>query len=197
MIPFDKQKILWQTLSRSLVMPDRDWFGVMEGFLEELRAAGWGENMSQKLDRWASALDELKLEPLEEVQYEYTRLFVNGYPKTACPPYESVYREGTMLGESAMDVYLIYRDWGVEVSEDEAGDHLAVMLEFLYYLTSALEIADDEEKLQAVEDAIEGFWRDHLQPWLPNFAKDLKESSEMSFYSQLGEVLEEVVSMMK
>lgn len=196
MIPFDKQKVLWLTLARSLVLPDAGWFDTMSSLIADLKAAGWEGIMFRLLEDWSSALEDLKSEPLEEVQYEYTRLFVNGYPKTACPPYESVYREGTMLGESAMDVYLIYRDWGLEVSEEEAGDHLAVMLEFLYYLASLRKVADDEEKLKAVEEAIEGFWRDHLKPWLPQFAGDLTESAEMPFYARLGRVLTEVNSMM-
>ena len=164
----------------------------MESLIGDLRSAGWEGAMSRVLGDWLASLGDLKSEPLEEVQYEYTRLFVNGYPKTACPPYESVYREGTMLGESAMDVYLIYQDWGLEVSEEEAGDHLAVMLEFLYYLASLREVADDEEKLEAVEEAIEGFWKDHLQPWLPQFAGDLMENAEMPFYTRLGNVLTEI-----
>ncbi len=196
MIPFDKQKVLWLTLARSLVMPNEGWFDTMKGLIEDLRSEGWDGNMSRLLDDWAVSLEELESEPLEEVQYEYTRLFVNGYPKTACPPYESVYREGTMLGESAMDVYLVYKNWGLEVSEEEAGDHLAVMLEFLYYLASLREVADDEEKLRTVEESIEGFWRDHLQPWLPQFAGDLTESAEMSFYVRLGSVLTAVHLLM-
>jgi TorA maturation chaperone TorD len=196
MIPFENQKILWQTLSRSLVMPDEEWFGTMGELLNELRTKPWGEEMSRALEKWGASLDELKSEPLEEVQYEYTRLFVNGYPKTACPPYESVYREGTMLGESAMDVYLIYRDWGVEVDENEAGDHLAAMLEFLYYLNMVRGIADDDEKLRDVEDAIEGFWKDHLKPWVPQFAGDLVENASMPFYVQLGRVLAKVCTLM-
>jgi len=196
MIPFEKQKVLWLTLSRSLVLPDEGWFETMESLLGDLRSVEWSDQMSRLLEDWAASLEGLKSEPLEEVQYEYTRLFVNGYPKTACPPYESVYREGTMLGESAMDVYLIYRDWGLEVSEEEAGDHLAVMLEFLYYLASLREAADDGEKLKAVEEATEGFWRDHLKPWLPQFAGDLTESAEKPFYARLGRVLTAVNSLM-
>ena len=196
MITFEKQKILWMSLARSLVLPDKEWFETMESLLGDLRSAGWEGNMPQILEDWALSFEDLKSEPLEEVQYEYTRLFVNGYPKTACPPYESVYREGTMLGESAMNVYLIYQDWGPEVSGDEAGDHLAVMLEFLYYLASLRDVADDDKKLKAVEEAIEGFWKDYLRPWLPQFAGDLTESAKMPFYAKLGNMLTAVYLLM-
>ncbi len=196
MIQFEKRKSLWLALSRSLVMPDEKWFDTMEAFLQELGSEEWNEGFSRTLREWTDAFQELKAEPLEEVQYEYTRLFVNGYPKTACPPYESVYREGTMLGELAMDVYLIYQDWGLEITREEAGDHLAVLLEFMYYLSSLLDVVEDDELRQAVEGEIRAFWKEHIESWLPKFVGDLVESAEMPFYTLLGNMLSETTSLM-
>ena len=43
-------------------------------------------------------VDELMDLPLQEWQGEHTRLFINGYPKTPCAPFESIYRHGRMAG---------------------------------------------------------------------------------------------------
>jgi len=159
-----------------------------------------GERVALMLDHGVDGvvgiLGALKAAPLEEAQYEYTRLFVNGYPKAACPPYESVYREGTMLGDSALDVHRVYADWGLEMAANEAGDHLAVMLEFLYYLSSLLDMAEDDEQRRAVEEAIGEFWKEHVGSWLPRFARDLEENAEMPFYARMGQVFSRVASLM-
>jgi len=196
MIPFEKQKALWQALSRGLVRPDESWFDAMESLMEDALAAGMDRELSLALERWKESLGALKAAPLEEAQYEYTRLFVNGYPKAACPPYESVYREGTMLGDSALDVHRVYADWGLEMAANEAGDHLAVMLEFLYYLSSLLDMAEDDEQRRAVEEAIGEFWKEHVGSWLPRFSRDLEENAEMPFYARMGQVFSRVASLM-
>ncbi|MFO0754704.1 MAG: molecular chaperone TorD family protein [Thermodesulfovibrionales bacterium] len=70
--------------------------------------------------------------PLEELQAEYTRLFINAYPSALCPPYESFYREGTVYGATSGDVEQVYLDNGLDyVFEGEPPDFLSVELDFL------------------------------------------------------------------
>ena len=45
-----------------------------------------------------AATAQLRKLPLEEWQAEHTRLFVNGFPSTPCPPFESAYRDGHLFG---------------------------------------------------------------------------------------------------
>ena len=60
-------------LAALLAHPESD---ALEALKDMLPAAPW----------LAEAIAELARIPLEHWQAEHTRLFVSGYPKTACPP---------------------------------------------------------------------------------------------------------------
>ncbi len=76
--------------------------------------------------------DALEAASLEEVQAEYTRMFISAYPKLLCPPYESYYREGIVYGNSSTAAREWYRRQGLDFTfEGEPPDHLSVELEFL------------------------------------------------------------------
>jgi nitrate reductase assembly molybdenum cofactor insertion protein NarJ len=70
--------------------------------------------------------------PLEEVQAEYTKMFISAYPALLCPPYESYYREGLIYGSSSIEAGEWYRKHGLDFTcEGEPADLLSVQLEFL------------------------------------------------------------------
>jgi putative dimethyl sulfoxide reductase chaperone len=74
----------------------------------------------------------LKGLPLEEVQAEYTRLFISAYPNLLCPPYESYYREGVVYGISSIEVGEWYAKQGLRFSfEGEPPDLLGAELDYL------------------------------------------------------------------
>ena len=51
---------------------------------------------------WLSpAIEDLAPRTLEQWQGEHTRLFLSGYPKNPCPPFESAYGQGQMDGAAA------------------------------------------------------------------------------------------------
>ncbi|MGE5173022.1 MAG: molecular chaperone [Betaproteobacteria bacterium] len=69
---------------------------------------------------------------LEELQAEYTRLFISAYPKLICPPYESYYREGIVYGNSSIEVGEWYQKRGLDfICEGEPADIVSAELEFL------------------------------------------------------------------
>ena len=87
-----------------LCMPESESLSLLESLASE--------------HRWMQAgLHELSLTPLEEWQGEYTRLFVNGFPKTAAPPFESVYRHQTMFGPVVDELHALYREAGLATGE--------------------------------------------------------------------------------
>ncbi len=74
----------------------------------------------------------LRAHSLEEIQSEYTRMFISAYPKVLCPPYESYYREGLLYGNSSVETGEWYRKCGLDFTcESEPPDLLSVELEFL------------------------------------------------------------------
>ncbi len=125
---------------------------------------------------WLSpAIEELAHRPLEHWQGEHTRLFLSGYPKTPCPPFESAYRQGQMGGTAAGDLESLYRRAGLGARLAPA-DYLGTLLECLALL---------EERGDA-EGIIGELWGAHLDRWLPRFARDLQLHGEFELYRLLG-----------
>ncbi len=68
----------------------------------------------------------------EELQTEYTRLFISSYPKLLCPPYESFYREGVVYGNSSIEVAEWYSRHGLDFRcEGQPADLLGAELDFM------------------------------------------------------------------
>jgi TorA maturation chaperone TorD len=147
-----------------LCMPDRESLSLLQTLSEE--------------QRWLqTGLHELCLTPLAQWQGEYTRLFVNGFPKTAAPPFESVYRHQTMYGPVVDQLHSLYRDAGLTV-DDMPADYLGTQLEFAAYLA-----ASDDPRACHWQTRL---WRDHLQQWLPRFIADLCQHSQLLIYRLWG-----------
>ena len=149
-------------LSALLAMPEADALEVLRDLLPQ---AVW----------LAGALAELEQMPLEHWQAEHTRLFVNGYPKTLCPPFESAYREGIMGGTAVGTLAALYGRAGLQATEAPA-DYLGTLLECAAFLT---EQGDQGELLSKL-------WNDHLNRWVPRFARDLQTHSDLALYRELG-----------
>lgn len=132
-----------------------------------------------------AAIAEIEALPLDEWQGEHTRLFISGYPKTVCPPFASVYREGRMSGTAAGDLAGLYGRVGLEADSIPA-DYLGAMLECASYL---LENRGKDEDLRWDTHWHE-LWDVHMAPWVPKFAADLEEHSQLALYrmvaAQLG-----------
>ncbi|HIP52447.1 MAG TPA: molecular chaperone TorD, partial [Chromatiales bacterium] len=112
---------------------------------------------------WLSpALNELRHTPLDVWQAEHTRLFLNGYPKTVAPPFESAYRYGQMDGNAAIELERLYRRAGLG-TQGAPADYLGTQLEFAAWL---VENGDPELLLPLL-------WHEHLAAWLPRFCSDL------------------------
>lgn len=125
-------------------------------------------------------LEELSGLTLEEWQAEHTRLFVNGHPRTACPPFESAWVNGTMPGPATIEVARLYHAIGLE-ADGVAPDYLGTMLACAALL---------EEQADAYARSVKKkLWREHLECWLPRFTQVLAEESHLSLYRALAEKL--------
>jgi len=127
-------------------------------------------------------VDELIELPLEQWQAEHTRLFINGYPKTPCAPFESIYRHGRMEGPACDELVRLYADAGVSISDDLPADYLGTMLEFAAMLVDR---KTPEANLQ-LNDLMEK----HLTGWLPQFSAQLMRETRLKLYRSLGERLQ-------
>lgn len=111
---------------------------------------------------------------LVELQNQYVRLFINALPEVPCPPYGSVYLEGSCMGATTVMLRNLYRKYGFET--DEMPDHIAVELEFLHYL--ALQSKHEEK---AIKDFV--FLLNHLKSWTPAFFERVEKYDADGFYN--------------
>lgn len=131
----------------------------------------------------------------EDLAVEYARLFVGPYELKA-PPYGSIYLDGErrVMGNSTMEVIRLYEEAGLVMDKDfkELPDHIAVELEFMYYLiykeAEALEKLEKEKAL-ALRETRNRFFNRFLSPWVPSFCQKIKESTNNPFYINLADCL--------
>lgn len=120
------------------------------------------------------SLPELERIPLEHWQAEHTRLFTSAYPRLPCPPYESAYRQGTMVGIPTSELADLYRRAGLQAM-DVLPDYLGTMLECAAYLGET-----------GRYDLLRELTEEHLALWVPRFARDLVSHAELDLYRALG-----------
>ena len=138
--------------------------------------AGLGAEIEEKgeaLLAEMSKIDHLRLET------EYVRLFINAMPEVPCPPYGSVYLEGSVMGASTLRVIEIYRKYGM--ATDELADHIAVECEFLAWLSGLA-----GENQAARQDF--SFILEHLRQWTDPFFSRVEEHDRIGCYRRGAEI---------
>jgi len=137
-------------------------------------------------------LNDNEGDPGEDLKKEYNRLFSGLSGESACPV-ESFYKpwtrdtscslsfvsqKGLLMGDSALHLLYLYRESGLEISEDYGTypDHVGMELEFLSHL---FERATDME--------IKRFIDDHLD-WVPLLKERANRFSPHPFYKSALDV---------
>jgi DMSO reductase family type II enzyme chaperone len=139
----------------------------------------------------ATIQEELEI---EQLRVDYSRLFVGPF-KLLAPPYGSVYLEGErrVIGDSTIEARNRYTEVGLNVSSDlkEAPDHIAIELEFMYFLIfkqiESIERSDFESAMGSLRKQ-QSFLEDHLGAWVPEFADNVEENADTDFYKNLARV---------
>ncbi len=133
-------------------------------------------------------------EAITQLEKEYTRLFRGlreGYGPP--PPYESVYRENRLFGDSTSAVMRQYQNAGFGAIDEDAGpqDHIGVELKFMsllcYQEYNAWKNDNSKQALQTIEQQ-KAFLGQHLMTWLPEFCKRLINESQLNFYSIIAKL---------
>ncbi len=131
----------------------------------------------------------------EDLLVDYARLFV-GPNELIAPPYGSIYLDGKrrVMGDSTMEVVEIYKNKGLAIDENfkEMPDHIAVELEFMYYLIfreiEALEKSETDKALDFIKTQ-ELFLDKFLARWVKPFCDKIKKGTDNKFYSSLADCL--------
>ena len=138
------------------------------------------------------------LADLQELAVEHTRLFP-GAVRAEAYPYESMYLDGKIMGESTQDVLRQYRQAGLQVAEGykELPDHITAELEFMYYLRRKESIAierDNREEADRFHLLAQSFLKEHLARWVPHFAERILESTPTPFYRGLARITRDFIA---
>ena len=152
------------------------------------------ELSSSKTDMVA---EELSLAPslfrnlnLESLRVDYSRLFIGPYQLLA-PPYGSIYLEntGTVMGTSTMNARKMYEDAGLNLTLKDAPDHVAIELEFMYYLIHQEIEAfknSDESLASLGRHRQVSFLNEHLSAWISPFSNKIIEYAQTEFYRNIA-----------
>jgi len=167
--PTDHIATLYRFCAQSMQYPEPDWFSenYLTSLYELLEALGGLEEIETLQATFSGSIDIL-----EDLQVEYTRLFINGIPRVAAPPYGSVYLAKTLRSKYSDEILLYYRSLGYNLLEDaDLPDSLIHQLEFLSFL------AEDKNR-----DGEEDFLNRFFLPWYPKFAIIVQQEAQHPFY---------------
>lgn len=176
----------YKLLSACYYLPEEDTLGKLAQ-LEEAMGGVCAEAAEHVSDMGGET-------EIEQLRIDYSKLFVGPF-KLLAPPYGSVYLEGgrRVMGESTLDAHNRYREVGLDISGDlkEVPDHIAIELEFMYYLVlkeiEAIGNSDFENALDYLNKQ-KGFLEDHLGVWVSEFANIVEENAGTDFYRNLARV---------
>jgi len=135
----------------------------------------------------------------EQLSLEFARLFIGpGHPPAV--PFASFYLSETqsLMSEETVAVRKQYLEAGVALKNlyQIPDDHIAIELDFLYYLTERLlELSDYGKSAEAEKyfNLRKAFLKDHFVVWAPPFANRILESTNEDYFKGVASFLLETV----
>ncbi|RPJ11795.1 MAG: hypothetical protein EHM36_00785 [Deltaproteobacteria bacterium] len=196
---------IYNTLSLCFTYPNEGVFSwIAEGkWVNQLRAS-LGLLNEEGFEKTLRSFEEIfsgKREGLSlELAREYTRLFVNAFPRVVAPPYGAVYleKDGLVFGKSTSEVLRFYQDMGFGLKENigDLPDHVAHELEFMGILTGQEAQASGGEKVRLEEVQI-SFLSRFIVTWVPVFSEKVAAQSRSNFYRTLSDLTKEFINSEK
>jgi TorA maturation chaperone TorD len=135
-----------------------------------------------------------KIGDIDSLIIDYTKLFVGPYGLLA-PPYGSMYLEDNdrVMGNSTMDARNRYAEEGLDICLKEAPDHIAIELEFMYFLIfKEIEATknNDLNNASRYREKQRAFLENHLGAWIPEFAGKVEANAQTKFYKNIARITE-------
>ncbi len=133
-----------------------------------------------------------RISDINSLTIDYSKLFVGPYGLLASP-YGSVYLEdkSQVMGNSTIDVKKRYAEEGLEIGLKEAPDHIAIELEFMYFLIfREIEAFNNHYFDGAVryQKKQRAFLETHLGEWVSDFADKAAAKAQTDFYKILARI---------
>jgi len=169
---------LYRFCGLSMRYPEPVWFNrnYLTCLYSLLQNLGACQEITAIEDAFSSSSFETAL---EEIQIEYTRLFINEIPHVVAPPYGSVYLDGSLQGKSTDIVLKFYRQHGYRPLEFSIPpDHLAHQLEFLASLAECGDVASERAFLSSC-----------ILPWYGQFLERVLNNARHPFYVTVVQII--------
>ena len=133
-----------------------------------------------------------KIIDIDSLIIDYTKLFVGPYGLLA-PPYGSIYLEnnGRVMGNSTMEARNSYAEEGLDICLKEAPDHIAIELEFMYFLIfKEIEATknNDLNNTSRYQEKQRAFLENHLYTWIPDFTDKVEANAQTEFYRNIARI---------
>ena len=125
----------------------------------------------------------------ETLAVEFTELLRGLRQTSPPPPYESLYREGVIQGETTHQVLEVYHAFGVHPAgtlEGEPADHISLELDFMRHLVTLEGGAGTAEELRTILQAEDEFLGEHLCRWVAGFGERIEVQDVTGFYSSVA-----------
>jgi len=138
-----------------------------------------------------------KISDLDSLIIDYTKLFVGPYGLLA-PPYGSMYLEDNdrVMGNSTMEIRNRYAEEGLDICLKEVPDHIAIELEFMYFLIfKELEATkvNDLDNISRYQKKQRAFLENHLGAWVPDFTDRIEVNAQTKFYKNIARITKYLV----
>ena len=161
-------------------------------------ANAWLENAGETLPRDIAepleTIGQTDASETEELATEFARLFRGVSPsESPDPPYESLYRDGSIYGPSTTRVRNAYREAGLDISEEESrepADHIGIELQFLGELR-----ATEGENGAPVREHQRTFIEEHVGSWIEDLRDAVEEADAGPFYRAVLRLTEGVLAL--
>lgn len=169
----------YKLLSECYYLPD-------EGLREKLNKAHILTD-----ERFSKFIKDISMEDkLDSLKVDFSSLFVGPF-KLLAPPYGSLYLEdsGTIMGDSTINVKEWYKKEGLKIKLSEAPDHIAIELEFIYFLISKQIEAVNNSKSDIADEYLtkqSSFLSMHPGSWIAEFTDKIIENTDTAFYKTLA-----------
>ena len=129
---------------------------------------------------------------IDSLLLDYTKLFLGPYGALA-PPYGSVYLENMnrVMGNSTIDAKHRYAQEGLSINLKEAPDHIAIELEYMYFLVfKEIEAAKNQDPGAATcyQQKQRDFLEAHLGGWVSDFTSKIEAKAQTDFYKNLARI---------
>lgn len=183
----------FKLLAACFYEPDKQLF-LDEKLTEKLEhlLQRWSPDAAVAANKMQSSLKALAQETLS---VDHAALFVGPF-ELAAAPYGSVYieKKRTVMGDSTVNVARFYQEAGVSVDIKEPPDHVAIELEFMYYLCAreaALASDGRNEESSLLREKQRAFFFSALMSWVLEFCKAIRRGTDNEFYLHVSTCLEQ------